>query len=216
MRKCFYICGFFLFGSIALNGSEKILRAIRLSAMIPRQVTQRFIKDQRCAEQHAAEVREEWARFALLASGNKVPMLSRQVDEFWHTFLLFTRDYDTYCEQFLGQKLHHQPIEPGNGCPQICQRPAQMAFIKMYKEQFDMDPEPSIWTGLEPCSDCKNKQGGSNRVGHLAVLDYMHQQKSKPMSKIFCGSDAECDARLGMVVSADSQGAWCGSDCGAP
>lgn len=31
------------------------------------------------------------------------------VDEMWHTFVLFTRDYTGFCDQYLGGYVHHEP-----------------------------------------------------------------------------------------------------------
>jgi hypothetical protein len=44
-----------------------------------------------------------------LVQGRSVPMLSRAVDEVWHTTLLFTRLYADLCEQVFGSFLHHDP-----------------------------------------------------------------------------------------------------------
>ncbi len=33
----------------------------------------------------------------------------REIDQMWHVFLLYTRDYADYCERFFGEYLHHQP-----------------------------------------------------------------------------------------------------------
>ena len=33
----------------------------------------------------------------------------RIVDEMWHTFLVFTRDYRTFCESYLGAMVEHVP-----------------------------------------------------------------------------------------------------------
>jgi hypothetical protein len=44
-----------------------------------------------------------------LVEGRSVPMLSRAVDEVWHTTLLFTRLYADLCEQVFGSFLHHDP-----------------------------------------------------------------------------------------------------------
>lgn len=32
-----------------------------------------------------------------------------EIDNMWHTFLLFTRDYHTFCEEYLGEFFHHSP-----------------------------------------------------------------------------------------------------------
>lgn len=33
----------------------------------------------------------------------------REIDQMWHVFLLYTRDYAHYCERYFGEYLHHQP-----------------------------------------------------------------------------------------------------------
>ena len=35
----------------------------------------------------------------------------KEIDQFWHTFLLFTRDYQLFCTAFLGDRFfHHEPV----------------------------------------------------------------------------------------------------------
>lgn len=38
-----------------------------------------------------------------------VAMPSQVVDDLWHEFILFTREYDTFCQQAFGHFLHHTP-----------------------------------------------------------------------------------------------------------
>lgn len=38
-----------------------------------------------------------------------VAMPSQVVDDLWHEFILFTRDYDAFCQQAFGQFFHHTP-----------------------------------------------------------------------------------------------------------
>lgn len=36
----------------------------------------------------------------------------RDIDNIWHTFLLFTQDYNEFCQRYLnGEFFHHQPLE---------------------------------------------------------------------------------------------------------
>ena len=44
-----------------------------------------------------------------LVQGRSVPMLSRAVDEVWHTALLFTRLYADLCQNVFGSFMHHDP-----------------------------------------------------------------------------------------------------------
>lgn len=36
------------------------------------------------------------------------------IDTCWHTFLLFTREYDAFCRFYFGTFLHHAPVTPTN------------------------------------------------------------------------------------------------------
>ncbi|WP_411346974.1 hypothetical protein [Paenibacillus sp. WLX2291] len=52
----------------------------------------------------------EMKRYLLLcALFREVPMFSDKVDSVWHEMLMFTRDYQQFCEQFYGYMLHHSP-----------------------------------------------------------------------------------------------------------
>ncbi len=46
------------------------------------------------------------------AKGGKVAMPSRIVDEAWHEFILFSRDYARFCQNAFGYFLHHNPSTP--------------------------------------------------------------------------------------------------------
>ena len=37
---------------------------------------------------------------------------SKQIDDIWHEFILFTRDYYHFCKNYLGQFIHHVPKMP--------------------------------------------------------------------------------------------------------
>ena len=53
---------------------------------------------------------------AYLKSGcRRVAMPSQVVDDLWHEFILFTRDYKLFCDLAFGQFLHHTPaVAMGN------------------------------------------------------------------------------------------------------
>lgn len=35
----------------------------------------------------------------------------KEVDAMWHTFLLFTKDYAEFCQNYFGRFIHHQPVQ---------------------------------------------------------------------------------------------------------
>lgn len=49
------------------------------------------------------------ARFISLNTDSPVTMPSSSVDELWHEFIIFTRDYYYFCNEVYGQYLHHDP-----------------------------------------------------------------------------------------------------------
>ena len=81
---------------------------------------QRFL-DQRLAARHpglTAEQRNEvfaalddYFQFCRKAGRRMVSMPSQAVDDAWHEFILFTRQYDKFCRHAFGRFLHHTPAE---------------------------------------------------------------------------------------------------------
>ena len=55
------------------------------------------------------EFRRMMALCALTEVGFKVPC--DEVDEVWHTFLLFSKEYDEFCSKAVGKFVHHVPPE---------------------------------------------------------------------------------------------------------
>jgi hypothetical protein len=53
----------------------------------------------------------QWFEVCRLAGRRPVSMPSQAVDDAWHEFILFTRNYQAFCRQALGRFLHHVPAE---------------------------------------------------------------------------------------------------------
>lgn len=53
----------------------------------------------------------ELRRFFLMTAicKDQVPMYCENADKIWHEMLLFTREYRTFCDTFVGRFIHHQP-----------------------------------------------------------------------------------------------------------
>lgn len=53
-------------------------------------------------------------KFLITCSKSKMPCYPNAIlDNMWHTFILFTRDYYTFCNSYLGQFIHHVPMKRG-------------------------------------------------------------------------------------------------------
>jgi hypothetical protein len=75
-------------------------------------VVARFCKDHGVSQEEAKKYERELKRYLILAceySDSNLPMLSTEVDNLWHTFLLFTKDYQKFCDEMLGIFVHHIP-----------------------------------------------------------------------------------------------------------
>lgn len=56
------------------------------------------------------ELFEETKKFLVACSITKTPCSpSKKIDPMWHTFILFTKDYMSFCEDYLGRYIHHNP-----------------------------------------------------------------------------------------------------------
>ena len=82
-------------------------------------------------------------------------MVSKNVDEVWHQFILFTPQYHKFCNEMLGGYFHHipktslTPLDPKG----------RENFIESYKEVFGEIPE--IWGADSWCIlDCKKCNKG--------------------------------------------------------
>lgn len=62
------------------------------------------------AESEAQDLFRETKRFLFLCSiSNERLAPSTQIDECWHNFILFTKDYARFCTTFFGTFIHHAP-----------------------------------------------------------------------------------------------------------
>ena len=53
----------------------------------------------------------DWFWINHRAAGRKLSMPSQVVDDAWHEFILFTRNYEDFCKRGVGRFLHHVPAE---------------------------------------------------------------------------------------------------------
>jgi hypothetical protein len=51
------------------------------------------------------------------------------MDEFWHTFVLHTREYEAFCKNYLGSFIHHSPSTPNFQPPSLAETEQQLNYI---------------------------------------------------------------------------------------
>lgn len=73
-----------------------------------------------------------------------VPMFSHEVDDIWHEMLMFTREYEAFCNSWYGRIVHHAPH--GESAPM----PGERAWFDWVYSQLFIPTEYSgqIWRGF--------------------------------------------------------------------
>lgn len=75
-------------------------------------VVERFVIDHGGTLAHAHRRFDALKQFLVVCTVKPgVKVTSPEIDEMWHTFLLFTRDYREFCLDALGRFVEHEPFE---------------------------------------------------------------------------------------------------------
>jgi hypothetical protein len=88
---------------------------------------------------------------------------SDPVDIGWHTFILYTHDYATFCDRNADRFIHHQPDdEPSDEWPTIPKTGAALSttIAAIRAAGFRLDPD--LWSapGADAISDCTQCHAG--------------------------------------------------------
>lgn len=85
----------------------------------PELLKQRYMKERNRTEDEFYLVQlalKDW--FSIFANNTNRNQFydfpSKEVDELWHLFIIFTKDYREFCQKYLGQFLDHVPLEQNN------------------------------------------------------------------------------------------------------
>lgn len=75
---------------------------------------------------------------------------SDAIDSMWHTFLLFTKDYKSFCERYLGKFINHEPFEVPAPDAYVRTRAAvEKYFGGVDHELWPAEPKLSCSSGCE-------------------------------------------------------------------
>lgn len=134
-----------------LSPDEKRTRIERAMAFDMRPVLSRYVIDTGVSKQTAREHERELKRFLLVCALNDTgrPIgMAGPVDELWHTFILFTKEYADFCRQVAGRFLHHAPAVPGDGRRVLQQ--GYTRFQDRYTDLFGEPPSVDYWPSTVP------------------------------------------------------------------
>jgi hypothetical protein len=104
---------------------------------------ERLMKENLWTKAYTLRVIDEYKKFLCLASCTEVSP-SYQIDQVWHTHILFTKDYKKVCDEVIGGFLHHNPIEKS-----LTKTVGKDQYIKtkeLYLKIFGYEPPADIWT----------------------------------------------------------------------
>ena len=76
---------------------------------------------------------KRYVALGLLFKGDH-SMGSKAVDEVWHQFILFTREYHSFCHTFLGRYLHHAPATSRHQIPASARENLRRHYIEAFGE----------------------------------------------------------------------------------
>lgn len=127
-------------------------------------VVARYIKEFGETEVRSLEIAEELKRFLVLCALDKTKgyAVRDPVDQMWHTFIIFTKNYFDFCRALGRPYLHHDPT------PELEKKRDPKAMLESYERLlidyrviFKCDPPTSVWPspGLLPMKgpDCGPK-----------------------------------------------------------
>lgn len=125
-------------------------------------VRERILEEGLVAPSQIDEAIEEFRKFlSLIRRGYQgLAMCSRVVDEVWHTFILFTYDYATFCSEVFGTFLHHFPKTSRSPISSGAADRFRQAYATIY------GPLPEVWGGArEELATCDEKCAPSTGDG---------------------------------------------------
>jgi hypothetical protein len=97
----------------------------------------------------------------------------KALDQLWHVFLLYTRDYMTFCDM-LGGFIHHVPGDAAHGVEKRSEDARLYGeLLAFYEEMFRETPPADVWPSMDAVSsalaDCD--ASGGNKVFEVADCD---------------------------------------------
>jgi hypothetical protein len=156
-----------------------------------------------------AHALREYFHVCNIAGKRMVAMPSQAVDVAWHEFILFTRQYEKFCNKGLGRFLHHTPAE-AMSTPMFAQEGIKRAWrISCHRENisakapqllptlFAIDGLLNIPDGFKYSLNCKILPGESYCAGHIGCSSG-------------CGGD--CGDSSGSCGDSSGCGGGCGGD----
>ena len=86
----------------------------------------------------------EYKKLMYLAAVYRNIAPSDPIDQVWHQHILYTKDYRTFCERYMGFFLNHNP-ERFNFSPKSDDVDIYKITLDYYRKEFNQEPPLDIW-----------------------------------------------------------------------
>lgn len=98
----------------------------------------------------------ELVRFLAICATAREPIgMAGPIDELWHTFLMFTREYSAFCASVAGRFIHHIPSDEDDAMFGVVPHPYER-FLTRYNTAFG-EPPSDLWpSAAAGCRSCAN------------------------------------------------------------
>lgn len=126
------------------QGVMSVARKVTALTYPMARIVDRYRRDQGVSAEVAALHERELRRYLYIAAchpGGRWPMVAL-IDDLWHTFLIYTRDYQRFCDALGVPFLHHEPTD--STPDSAVQQDAYARFLAYYRAEFG-DPPKAIW-----------------------------------------------------------------------
>jgi hypothetical protein len=149
--------------TIGADQAETIARAMAFP-MDP--IVARYMEEQRLPADVAREHERELKRYLTLCAldADGAYGMNGPVDELWHTFITFTRDYARFCDEVAGRFIHHVPTTPGAGHDADGGASYQRT-LDAYAATFGEEAPPEVWPRLGSADHAGSACGTAGPAG---------------------------------------------------
>lgn len=158
------------------NFAEDVLKRTQIASEFNLDhVVARYQKEHGFADDIAQDHLREMIRFLSLASAasqhQKYYGMTGAIDELWHTFVIFTREYAAFCDAVAGHFLHHVPEVDGNMSEDTLDN--YLAFLADYETVYREPAPTDYWprpSGLHADAACKGCSACNGCTGQGCTL----------------------------------------------
>jgi len=117
------------------------------------------------SQPQAVELFDDLKRFLYLCATHKERLgPTDSIDEAWHNFILFTRDYRVFCNRFLGKFVEHVPLTPQQRSVKdgSTKRTTSMIARQVFGDTLSANWRYGTSQGGSCVSDCSRCSGSTN------------------------------------------------------